>query len=126
MGRASSALTITRLRSLPSRRNFSPAPTPPAPPPKITIFSGRAAFLRVLVVRSSRFLPTRIFPSRCSTGQQERGSLAGPGHGLAGGEIETGMMQRAMHLAVGQKPVLERAVIMGAKGIDRENPSAVA
>jgi len=46
--------------------------------------------------------------------------------GFAGGKIETGMMQRAMHRAVRQEPVRQGAVIMGAEGIQGVELAALA
>jgi hypothetical protein len=80
-GGASSSLNMMMLPCHCSRRNFSAAANPAAPPPTITILSGdpaAGAMPRLACDSGVSFLVrTKILPSRCSRFQHATGLKAG-------------------------------------------------
>jgi len=66
------------------------------------------------------FLLTQILPSRCATDQDAIGQ-GRRRQGLAGTQIETGVMPRAAHRVVDDQTVDKRTMIVRAMRSDSEN-----
>src|SRR5258708_18841545 len=114
---------MTRSPSYRSRRSFSAAAKPAAPPPTMTILAGDRAGVRphcsvrlqqlLFVLHEDSVVAPLDFPACQRTECRSVQGLSGP-------QAETGVMPRTPHGVSDHQPVSERTAVIGTGGADRK------